>query len=64
MMGTTFMDHDVQKIDAWLEATGTKEYRLGMMACANPKAVERIKSGSATVDTLRQVLQYIQENPS
>lgn len=58
------MEQAVQKIDAWLKATDTKDYRLGLLACANPRAVERIRRGTATVQALRDVLDYIDRNPA
>jgi hypothetical protein len=54
---------EIAKIKSWLEATGWKPYKLGLMACANPYAVERIMSGTATVNTLRDVLRYIDAHP-
>lgn len=56
------VDDALQKIDAWLEKTGTPEYRLGLMACANPRAVERVRAGTARVDSLRQILDYISKS--
>ena len=54
----------VDKIDAWLKATGTAEYRLGLLACANPRAIARIRSGTARIETMDAVLQYIADNPA
>ncbi len=51
-------------IDEWLAATGVPEYRLGLMACANPRAVERVRSGTARVDSLHAILEYIEKNPA
>ena len=58
------MDRNEKRIDDWLLATGTTESRLGLLACANPRAVDRIRNGSATVATLNSVLAYIAKNPA
>lgn len=59
-LGMTYM----KVIDRWLKKTGVPEARLGLLAAANPRAVERIRSGTATVDTLNAVLRYIKANPA
>ena len=56
------MDY-LKEIDAWLAKTKTAVSRLGMLAAANPKAVERIRDGTARVETLNRVLAYIRANP-
>lgn len=56
-------DQDVEKIDAWLKATGTAESRLGLLAAANSRAIERIRGGTATMKTFRAVMAYIEANP-
>jgi hypothetical protein len=58
------MVDDVERIETWLKATGMTESRLGLMACANPRAVARIRSGSARVETLRLVLAHIEAHPA
>ena len=58
------VDREIAKIDAWLEATGTKESRLGLLACANPHAVKRVRDGTARVETLRQLLDHIRIHPA
>jgi hypothetical protein len=50
-------------IDRWLKKSGMSESRLGLLAAANPRAVERIRAGGATISTLNAVLRYIQMNP-
>ena len=50
-------------IDKWLAKTGMAEGRLGLLACANPKAIERIRTGRARIETLNAVLSYIKRNP-
>lgn len=57
-------DLDVAKIEAWLKVTKMAESRLGLLACANPRAVERIRNGGATLNTLRQVMDYIAAHPA
>lgn len=58
------MQESIDLIDRWLGATNTPEYRLGLMACANPRAVERVRSGTARVDSLAAILAYIEKNPA
>jgi hypothetical protein len=58
------VDESIKKIDEWLKATGMKEYRLGLLACANNYAVDRIRSGRGSVESLRQILRYIEDNPA
>lgn len=53
----------MKEIDKWLEKTGVPEARLGLLAAANPHAVERIRAGTAQVQTLNAVLNYIRKNP-
>ena len=53
----------IDEIDAWLAKTKVAESRLGMLATANPRAVERIRDGTARVETLERVLTYIRANP-
>jgi hypothetical protein len=50
-------------IEQWLAKTGTSEGRLGLLACANAKAVERIRTGTARIETLTAVLSYIRSHP-
>lgn len=58
------VDKEIRRIDAWLADTGMKESRLGLLACANPRAIERIRNGSGSIDTLRAVIDYIKRNPA
>jgi hypothetical protein len=55
---------DLAKIETWLTATGMEPSRLGALACANNYAVDRIRSGSARIETLHKVLAYIKANPA
>lgn len=43
--------------------SGMPESRLGLLACANARAVERVRNGSGSVDTLRSLLDYIGRHP-
>ena len=54
------MDIGIERIDAYLKKMGMKESRLGLLSCANPRAVERVRNGSASVETLRAILDYIE----
>lgn len=58
------IDQEISSIDQWLKATRTTESRLGLLAAANPRAIDRIRDGTARVDTLRAVLAYIHANPA
>jgi hypothetical protein len=54
---------EIKSIEDWLKASGMKESRLGLLAAANPRAIERIRSGDAKIKTLDAVLAYIKANP-
>lgn len=54
----------IDKIDKWQKATGTKDYKLGLLACANVRAVPRIRDKSASIETLEAVLAYIEDHPA
>ena len=49
----------IEAIDDFIRQSGMKESRLGLLSCANPRAIERIRNGRASVETLRAVLAYI-----
>lgn len=55
------MDEAIKEIEAFLTRTGMKESRLGLLACANPRAVERVRDGSARVETLRALVEFVRE---
>jgi hypothetical protein len=54
----------LDKIDKWLKQTGMAESRLGLLACANARAVKRVRDGSGTVATLQAILAYIEAHPA
>lgn len=54
----------LDRIDKWLKASGMTESRLGMLACANARAVERVRNKSGSVATLEAILEYIDRNPA
>jgi hypothetical protein len=56
--------NEIRTIDAWLKAAGMKESRLGLLACANSRAIGRIRSGAATLQTWWAVEAYIKANPA
>jgi hypothetical protein len=58
------VDEAIIEIDEWLKLTGMKESRLGLLACANARAVERVRAGSGSVESLRALLDYIAKNPA
>lgn len=57
------VDREISRIDAYLKASGMKESRLGLLACANARAVERVRNGSGSVESLRLLLDYIDLHP-
>ena len=54
----------ITEIDRWLKKTDMAESRLGLLSCANPKALERIRNGTARISTLDAVLAYIRSRPN
>lgn len=54
----------VDKIGAWLRATGMAEARLGLLACANVRAVKRVRAYKAQMNTLEAILDYIDQHPA
>lgn len=62
-MERNLVDVGLDKIDAFLKATGMPESRLGLLACANARAVARVRNGTATVETLRAIVDYIDSHP-
>jgi hypothetical protein len=50
----------IRKIESYLERTGMKESRLGLLACANPRAVERVRNKSASIETMEALLEYVE----
>lgn len=63
MTDENFVDQQIKRIDAYLAKSGMAESRLGLLACANARAVERVRDGTARVETLRAILEYIASNP-
>lgn len=63
MADENFVDQQIKRIDAYLAKSGMAESRLGLLACANARAVERVRDGTARVETLRAILEYIASNP-
>jgi hypothetical protein len=53
----------LRTIEKWLKDSGTPEWKLGVLAAANAKAVERIRTGTARIETLNAVLSYIRSHP-
>jgi hypothetical protein len=54
----------MKAIDGWLKKAKVTEERLGLLACANSRAIGRIRNGTARVETLNAVLEYIRRNPA
>ena len=64
MTDENIVDREIKRIDDWLAKTGMNEGRLGMLACANQRAIERVRNGTASLETFRAVLDYIGRNPA
>ena len=54
----------IDRIDRWLKTTGMAESRLGMLACANTRAIKRVREKTASLETLEAILAYIEKNSS
>ncbi len=54
----------IDRIDKYLKTSGIKESRLGLLACANPRAVQRVRDKSASIETLESLLEYIESHPA
>ena len=52
----------IEEIDDYLAAAKMTESKLGMLACANARAVKRIRIGTASIATLRAVERYMADN--
>jgi hypothetical protein len=57
------VDRIIAQIEDWLTEAKVSESRLGLLSCANAGAMDRIRNGTAQVQTLRQVVDYIEKNP-
>lgn len=57
------VDEGIERIDEWLKKHKMAESRLGLLACANARAVQRVRNGTASVETLRAILTYISMHP-
>lgn len=53
------LDRALHRIQDFISETDTPKSRLGLLACANQHAVDRIIAGTAQVHTLRQLLEYL-----
>lgn len=54
----------VDRIEKYLKASGMTESRLGLLSCANARAVQRVRDKSATIGTLEAILAYIDQHPA
>lgn len=59
VLGDDPISRDIQKIEAFLISHGMTESRMGLLACGNPRAVERVRDGSARVETLRALVEFV-----
>lgn len=57
------VNEEIKRIERWLSEADMPESRLGLLACANARAVERIRNGTGSIATLRSVIDYISRNP-
>lgn len=63
-MNGTHVSRALKQIDDWLAESGMTPSRLGLLACANARAVDRVKAGSGSVASLEAILAYIEAHPS
>lgn len=63
-MKDTLVSLALKQIDDWLKQTGVPPSRLGLLACANARAVERVRAGSGSVASLEAILAYIEAHPA
>lgn len=54
----------IDRIEKYLKVSGITESRLGLLACANARAVQRIRDKTASVETLENLLEYIEAHPA
>jgi hypothetical protein len=54
---------NIRAIEKWLSQTKWAETTLGARASGNPRAVDRIRRGTASMKTLDDVMDYIKRNP-
>jgi len=54
----------ISRIDDWQSRTGMTDEALGYHAAGNARALERIRSGSASISTLEVIMQYIRTHPA
>lgn len=64
MSDENVVDREIRKIDEWLSKTGMAESRLGMLSCANQRAVERVRNRTASLETFQAIIDYITKNPA
>ena len=64
MTDESIVDKEIKRIDDWLAKTGMNESRLGLLACANAKAVARARNKTATLETFEALIDYIGRNPA
>ena len=50
--------------ETWLKRSGMPKSRLGLLACANSRAVDRMRDRTASVKTLEATISYIRAHPA
>lgn len=63
-MSDTHVSRALKQMEDWLKATGMTPSRLGLLACANARAVDRVRAGSGSVASLEAILAYIEAHPA
>lgn len=63
-LGSDPISQDIQEIEAFLSETGMMDSRLGLLACANPRAMARVRDGSARIRTLEEILAFVRRERS
>lgn len=60
---TNELAHLILRIDAWQEKTGIMDYRLGLHACANGKALDQVRAGNPAYIYVKQLKAYLDAFP-
>ena len=53
------IDREIRNIELWLDQSGMRPSRLGLLACANSAAIDRMRNGTGSIETLRRLVEYV-----
>lgn len=57
--GENLVSQYLHEIESFISETGMNESRFGLLTCANPRALDRVRDGSARLRTLQQMLDFV-----